>query len=117
MGEMEDKINTVLSNPQLMQQIMTMAQSLSGSQEPQNRDIAPPVPMLPDIDLGMIQKLSGLAQKSGIDHREQALLHALQAYLSPDRVTKLEKAMRAAKLAQLASSTLGQGGLQSLLGR
>lgn len=116
MGEIEDKIGSILNNPQMMQQIMSMAQSLGVQQsaEPQRKE---PTPILPEIDLGMIQKLSGLAQKGSIDHREQALLGALQAYLSHERVAKLEKAMRAAKIAQFASSALGQGGLTSLLGR
>ena len=36
MAEMEDKISAVLNNPQLMQQIMTMAQSLGQpSQQPE----------------------------------------------------------------------------------
>ena len=31
MDEMESKLNAILSNPEMMQQIMTMAQSLGGS--------------------------------------------------------------------------------------
>lgn len=106
MGEMEDKIGAVLNNPQLMQQIMAMAQSL-GSQSPQPppaEDVA-----MPQLDIGLIQKISGLAQQSSIDKREQSLLNALRSYLSADRITRLEKAMRAAKLAKFASAALGQG--------
>lgn len=117
MSEMEDKLGAVLSNPQLMQQIMTMAQSLG-----QSSDSAPePAPQqelsAPSIDLGMIQKLSGLASQSGIDREQQALLKALTPYLSRNKVDKLEKAMRAAKMARLASTFLNQGGLSLLTGR
>lgn len=118
MSEMENKLNAVLSNPDMMQQIMSMAQMLGSQQE----SPAPPPPKqepqemsLPD--LGMLQKISSLAQHSGIDSREQALLRAMKAYLSTDRITKLEKAMRAAKMARVASAALGQSGLQSLFGR
>ena len=114
MDEMEDKIGAILNNPQMMQQIMSMAQSFS-AQTPQGEP--PPSPAMPQMDLGMLQKISGLAQQSSIDKREQALLHALGGYLHGDRIAKLEKAMRAAKLAKFASSALGNGGLQSLLGR
>ena len=72
---------------------------------------------MPDIDIGMLQKLSGFARQSGIDKEQQALLRALGPYLSQGRITKLEKAMRAAKMARLASSFLGSGGLQFLSGR
>ena len=117
MGEMEDKIGAILNNPQMMQQIMSMAQTLGA----QPADPQPPPAQtpsgLPQLDLGMLQKISGIAQQSSIDKREQALLGALGAYLSSDRVAKLEKAMRAAKLAKLASIALGQGAGQFLLGR
>lgn len=108
MDEMEDKLGSLLNNPQLMQQIMSMAQSLGGPQQ----TVEPPKPEpLPGIDLAMIQKLSSIAGKSGIDHREQALLRALEAYLTGDRVTRLEKAMRAAKMAKLATGLFAQQGL------
>lgn len=114
MDEMEDKIGAILNNPQIMQQIMSMAQSFSSqAPQPEPQPQQAPLPM----DLGMLQKISGLARQSSIDKREQALLHALGAYLHGDRIAKLEKAMRAAKLAKLASTALGQGALQSLLGR
>lgn len=108
MDEMEEKLGSLLSNPQLMQQIMSMAQSLGGPQQTQE---PPKQELLPGIDLAMVQKISGLAQKSGIDQREQSLLRALGAYLTSDRVTRLEKAMRAAKMAKLATHLFAQQGL------
>ena len=113
MENLEQQLGAVLGNPEMMQQIMSMAQALGGdsSQNKQER------PTVADFDLGMVQKLSGLASQSSIDKREQALLRALGAYLSKDRIGRLEKAMRAAKMAKLASSTLGQGGLLSSIGR
>lgn len=118
MDDMNEKIGAVLNDPKLMQQIMSMAQSLGGSSEQsspkQDRGSDNP---LPDIDMATVQRLSGLARQSSIDKREQALLRALGAYLSKDRIGKLEKAMRAAKMAKLASSALGQKGLLSLTGR
>lgn len=108
MDDMEEKLASVLNNPQMMQQIMSMAQSMGaqGSYRPETAQKQDN--LMPEIDLATIQKISGLAQKSSIDKREQALLRALGAYLSKDRINKLEKAMRAAKMAKLASSALGQ---------
>lgn len=114
MSEMEEKLSSVLNNPQMMQQIMSMAQSL-GQSSPQPESAyqkdGPP------MDMALIQKLSGLAGQSGIDADQKALLHALHPYLSSSRVNKLEKAMRAAKMARLASVFLNQGGLSLLTGR
>lgn len=119
MDGMEEKIGTILSNPQLMQQIMSMAQSLNQSADPPQKPQPKqePSPSIPDIDPAMIKKLSGLAGQSSVDREQQALLTALSPYLSRERIGKLEKAMRAAKMARLASSLLGQGGIPFLSGR
>ena len=112
MGDMEDKLNTILSNPAMMQQIMALAQSM-GQDEQKNTNI--PLPdSAPDIDLGMIQRLSGLAQSTGVDKNQQVLLNALCPYLSRDRIGKLEKAMRAAKMAKLATGIMGNRSLFSI---
>ena len=105
MSELEEKLNSVLSNPQLMQQIMSMAQNFNTtSQKTETPQI--PTESLPQIDISMLQKLSGIAQKSTIDSNQQSLLKALRPYLSRERISKLEKAMRAAKMAQFASGFL-----------
>lgn len=121
MEEMEEKLGAILNNPQLMQQVMAMAQSLNQSpsqqteKDSQKHNDHNPFP--PDIDLSMIQKLSGIAGQSGIDREQKALLNALGPYLSRQRVEKLERAMRAAKMARMASAFIGQGGLSLLSGR
>ena len=65
----------------------------------------------------MIQAISGLAGQSGIDKEQKDLLKALGPYLSDGRVGKLEKAMRAAKMARLATAFIGQSGGLFGLGR
>lgn len=120
MEEMEDKLGAILSNPQMMQQIMAMAQSLgSGSSAPAEPAPQPqPTPQSPSApDPALLGKLASLAGQSNIDRNQQALLNALGPYLSRQRIIKLEKAMRAAKMANLASVFLSQGGLQALTGR
>ena len=115
MSEMEEKLGAILSNPQMMQQIMSMAQAMSPPPEPQGRPEQPPEPAPPALpDFSVIQKV---AQQSGIDKNQQALLRALSPYISRERSAKLEKAMRAAKMARLASAFLNAGGLDMLTGR
>ena len=116
MEDMQAGINAILSNPQMMEQIMSMAQSLGGSAPPETPAPAP-ITQTPEFDLSMIQKLSGLAGQTGIDQNQKMLLSALSPYLSCYRIDKLEKAMRAAKMARLASEFLGNGALSSILGR
>lgn len=112
MDQMEDKLGAILGNPQLMQQIMSMAQSL-GQSSPQPE----PGPELPNFDPAMLAKLGSLAGQGTVDSNQRALLNALHPYLSSRKLNKLERAMRAAKMARMASSFLGQGGLSILTGR
>ena len=119
MDKMENQINSILNNPEMMQQIMSMAQALGQSPSPTPKSPPPAQtgPNLNDLDFGMIQKLSGLMKDSSVTSEETSLLKALTPYLNNGRIQKLEKAMRAAKLARLASSFLGAGGLQMMTGR
>ena len=119
MDGMEEKLGSILGNPQLMQQIMSMAQTL-GKQDPepvpQEKASPPPIP-LGEGELGMIQTMSALMGKTGIDSNQQALLRALMPYLSSSRIAKLENAMRAAKMAGFAAGALRMQGGQFLAGR
>ena len=111
--DMQSQMNAILQDPEMMQKISALAQSLNPQQS------LPPAPEpagagFPELDPGMMQTLFGLAQKSGIDSNQQNLLHALGPYLKNERIQKLEKAMRAAKLAQMASGFLGSSKLFGL---
>ena len=115
MSEMEEKLNALLSNPQLMQQIASMAQAM-GSQAPQQPPEQTP-PAMPALDPRLLQTVAQTMGQTGIDSNQKSLLHALSPYLSTNRVQKLERAMQAAKLAGAASGFLSAGGLQMLTGR
>ena len=108
MDDFEKKLGQILGNPEMMGKIMAMAQSF-GNQEPSPEPEPPPQPQddLPQIDFATIQKLTGLIGKAGVDSEQKALLSALSPYISVNRIRKLEKAMRAAKLAGAATSFLG----------
>ncbi len=108
MEDFENRLGQILGNPEMMGKIMAMAQSF-GSQE--SAPDPPPQPDMPEVDLATIQKLTGLMGKAGVDRRQKALLSALSPYISNNRIQKLEKAMRAAKLAGVATSFLGSTSL------
>lgn len=119
MDDMQNQMNAILGNPEMMQKIMSMAQSLNQANTPptiaetkENVNTS-----IPDIDLSVIQKLSGFAGQTNIDKNQRTLLNALSPYLSRDRLSKLEKAMRAAKMANLASIFLNKSGSHFNTGR
>lgn len=117
MSELEDKLGAVLGNPQMMQQIMALAQSLGNPDQRNDFPKPPPQNATPALDPKLMQGIAGVVSQNGVDSQQQALLRALSPYLSQQRVSKLERAMRAARMAGAASTFLNAGGLQMLSGR
>ena len=100
----EDKLNQILSDPDSMAKIMSLAQSLGREQSAPSPPPAPPRPQPPpppdDAFVKGILRLMQQAQHT--DKRQEALLCALKPYLAPERQAKIDKALRIAKLSQLA---------------
>lgn len=132
MEGMEEKLGAILSNPEMMNTIMSMANALGQNQPPagpppqqkpeppQQKPAPPPQKSPPPIgksELEMISRISVLSRQTGLDRQEQALLKALTPYLSRDRLNKLEKAMHAAKMARFATVALEQSGNSVKTGR
>ena len=120
MDDMTAQMNAILSNPEMMQKIMSLASSLDSSSkqeagDPPKQDA--PAGSFPDLDISAIQKLAGFAGKTNIDGNQRSLLKALTPYLSKERIQKLERAMRAAKLAGMASLLFGNTGSPFRAGR
>ena len=114
MEDMESKLGAILNNPDMMAQIMSMAQQFSGGESPPPPP-PEPTPSLPEgLDMGMLMKIAGMANSASVDKDQRALLLALRPYLTTDRIGRLEKAMRASKLAGLASLFLGSGILSKI---
>ena len=109
MSELEDQLNSILSDPAQMEKIAGLARSLMGGEQ---EEAAPPAAPLGELglDAGFLQKL-GRAMKSGGDGgREQALLRAMEPYLSDKRRGKLDRAMKLARVARIARLMMGEGG-------
>lgn len=97
MDEWQDSLNSILSDPEQMEKIAGLAKSLMGSSG--ETPAAPP------------EKGALLSSVSQNESREEALLRAMQPYLSQRRRGKLERAMKLARVARLAgmSGLLGSG--------
>lgn len=109
MAEFDEKLNSILSDPSAMAQIMQLAQSLSGGQEQQSAPPPPPAPsppptasfssLLGGMDSGMLLKLLPLIQElGGQDSNARNLLYALRPYLREERQQKVERALQLARL-------------------
>lgn len=134
MSEFEEKLNSILSNPEAMSQVMNLAQSLNlgggpstqqedssaSPPEPKNSDDSPNLGdfaglgnLLGQIDPAMLQRLLPLVGEltggGGNDERMQ-LLYALRPFLKPERRDKVERAARTAKLIHAGKKLLGAVG-------
>ena len=128
MAEFDEKLNSILSNPEAMSQIMQLAQSLSGdtrdSQKEAPRQSAPPPPaahsgssgenvlsaLTGGVDPSLLMKLMPLIQElgSGQDSHARQLLYALRPYLKEERQEKIERALQLARLFHLGKKFLSE---------
>lgn len=97
MSDWEDRINQVLNDPEQMDRIGRLAQSLmgGGAEAPGSPPLRP--------DPGMLGKLGTLLGGEPEQERSSlGMLRAIAPYLSPRRREKLERAMQLARLSRLA---------------
>ena len=132
MAEFDEKLNSILSNPDAMSQIMQLAQSLGGGGQPSanpQQAPGPPPPPPPQqpaspppgggdllnslmggggLDPGLLTRLLPLIQELGgqRDSNARNLLYALRPYLRSDRQEKVERALQLARLFHLGKKFL-----------
>ena len=130
MAEFDDKLNSILSNPDAMSQIMQLAQSLSGPGPGQEAPPSPPPPppqqtaapppmgggdlfsslssLAGGMDPKLLTRLLPLIQELGgqRDSNARALLYALRPYLKEEKQNKVERALQLARLFHLGKTFL-----------
>ena len=118
MAQLEEQLNQILGNPQAMEQIMALAQSLSGKQEeerqpeeetqpPAESDTPSPLSALDGLDPRLLRMGMGLlSEYSAQDDKKTALLAALKPFLKPERQEKMDQAVRIARLTRVIRTAL-----------
>lgn len=118
MAEWEEKLEGILSNPQAMEQIMSLAKSLEGGENSASPSASAPAPSPPSDLSGLLGSVGQLdpkilstaaklfSQMGRQDDRRTALLQALRPFVKPERYAKLDKAIQIAKLSVLIRSGL-----------
>lgn len=129
MAEFDEKLNSILSNPDAMSQIMQLAQSLGGGEQAAPQSGPPPPGPSPGpppgpppgggdlltslmggggLDPKLLSRLLPLIQELGGQRESNArnLLYALRPYLRSDRQEKVERALQLARLFHLGKKFL-----------
>lgn len=126
MGEFEEKLNQILSSPQAMEQIMSLANSIagtpgqqedSGTREPQDAQNPPAQAggaasgglgeLLSSLDAATVGKVLELfsVYQQQTDEKTQ-LLTALRPFLRPERQSRLDQAVRITRLSRVIRTAL-----------
>lgn len=104
MGELEERLNSILSDPEQMARIQSLAQSLMDGEG----KAGPASPS--GAETALLGKLGALLGQQSDDADKRALLEAMKPYLSEKRRGKLDRALRFARLAHLAAAAMGELG-------
>ncbi len=116
MSELEDKINGILGDPAQMEKIAGLAKSLMGGGDSgdapaeKTKSAGGGLDSLMQslgsdgaIDPAMLARLSrAFSSGAGEKKQERALLEAMKPYLSEKRRSKMDKAIKLARLASIA---------------
>ena len=121
MDEFEEKLNSILSSPEAMGQIMALANSLSappqgeqetGEQKAGSSGAAPDLSSLfQGMDPAMLQKVMALWGEfnRGGDEKTE-LLRAMRPFLREERQAKLDKAMQITRISRVIRAAIAQFG-------
>ncbi len=121
MDEFEEKLNSILSSPEAMGQIMALANSLSappqgeqetGEQKAGSPSAAPDLSgLFQGMDPAMLQKVMALWGEfnRGGDEKTE-LLRAMRPFLREERQAKLDKAMQITRISRVIRAAIAQFG-------
>ena len=124
MADWQEQLNTILSDPDAMAQIVSLAQSISGgggspppSDAPKAESAPPPPPpadSLAGLDPELLRRLAPVMRELNRPESSEsaAFLQALRPFLSEPRRAKVERAAQLARLIHLGKTfltTQGQG--------
>lgn len=124
MADWQEQLNTILSDPDAMAQIASIAQSLGGGASPESGEAPPPpspnmdaAQLLGSLDPELLRRLGPLMRELNRPESSEAtaLLMALRPFLSRKRRDKVERAAQLARLIHLGKTFLTSEGGEKLL--
>lgn len=102
MDDITGKISQLLSDPQAMEQIMSLTNLLApGSEEPQKQQKESVLPSLPDDTMKTVMKIMPLLSNIRKDDDTTRLLKALRPFLCEERRKKLDEAEKILQLIKI----------------
>lgn len=113
-GDLGAKLEAVLSDPAQMEKLTQMAKGLMGQMGGPAADSAPEPPAAGDqLREGDAKFLSAIGKAfagGGGTSRSTALLLAMRPYMRPEKQEKLDRAMKIARMANIAGAVMREYG-------
>ena len=106
MEDFSEALNSILSSPEDMEKIMGLARELSGSADSGHSEQSTGAQIDPKL-LSIAAKLSG---DMGASRDKMRLIEALRPYFPPEKMGKMERAVRIAGLITAAKRVLPELG-------
>lgn len=111
MEDLSEKINSILSSPEALEQIKGLSEML-GIKEVHNTDKTEEV--LPDDTLSLVTKIAPFVKNMNKDDDTIRLLRALRPFLSDERNKKIDSAEKILKILKFLPMLKDTGILESL---
>lgn len=113
MSDISSQIGSILSNPEMMEQIKSLSgllgQSAGESKEQPAPISPPPSPAAPEM-LPAVMKLMPLLTTLQDDDDTTRLLRAIKPFLSPERQERIEQAIKIVRIIRLVPLIKENGG-------
>ncbi len=119
MGDFENMLNSILSNPKDMERIMGLARELTGDKPPEPEPEKPkreeahasPPPDLNGLTPGMLSAIGKiLGELNKKDDGKAALIASMKPYVRPERRETLDRALKIARIARIARTAINELG-------
>lgn len=100
-NEITERLSALLSDPEGLERIKSMAAGLLGNSPPafEPQEEASP---FGDIDISSVARLAGMLKSKSTDNEKTRLLLALKPHLSTQRQKRVDTAVKILKLLELA---------------
>ncbi len=117
MDDLSQKINEILADPSMMEQIKSLGSmmGMSGNTEQPAKTIQPQQPSMPGLSpemMGAVMKFAPLMSSMNKEDDSTRLLNALRPFLSEKRQSRLDssiKLLRFMKIIPMLKGTIGGG--------
>ena len=110
MEDLEEKIQSILQDPQQMQQVLSLAKNFGfdfGSTDPEEVSHNSPEPDTLELPDALSLPIAELLKQAGkLEKRQENLLNAIKPFLKPNRQEKIDRALQVARLSHLAGFAL-----------